>query len=84
MNPAITNAQINQRLQRLEFLHSLYQQIDHIHHITDEEVRLLEDLRHDLELNEELRAMIDRIFYHLRRKQRHERRSQQRQWAGAA
>lgn len=81
MNPAITNNQINQRLQRLEFLHGLYQQIDHIHQITDEEVRLLEDLRHDLDLNEELQAMIDRIFYHLRRKQRHERRNHQRECA---
>ncbi len=81
MNPAITNNQINQRLQRLEFLHSLYQQIDHIHHITDEEVRLLQELRHDLDLNEELQAMIDRIFYHLRRKQRHERRNRQQECA---
>jgi hypothetical protein len=66
----INSPELNQRLQHLELLHNLYYRIAEIGEITAEQMAILHHLRQEDTLNEEARVMVDRIFYHLRRKQR--------------
>ncbi|MDB9495133.1 hypothetical protein PN441_00505 [Spirulina major CS-329] len=66
----INSPELNQRLQHLELLHDLYHRIADIREITPEQAAILHHLRQEDTLSEEARVMVDRIFYHLRRKQR--------------
>lgn len=80
----INSPELNQRLQHLEMLHDLYHRIAEIDEITAEQVAILQGLRQETALSEETQVMIDRIFYHLRRKQRGQHQYRSTAWTVAS